>query len=690
MIAPQLTPGDVWEYQNVRLTFEQQLGGEILLLRVQNTLAPLHLAAEDGTTALPTLDWFIRAYSEGAITQKRTIESASRARQLALQREEDFAAIDARDPKARCRQFVLQMLDRMPSLSLSEKALGATLQQIWRDHPAETEAWKAPSPRTASRWFQERGTPGQRSLRLMVSLTGQVPRSKRYPQRIWRFLHKCALRYWKSLRVRVRDAFDYFCWGMLRLNRLRRRRGLPDIPHPQKETFRTHLNALECRDTVALRYGVKEANRRFKPVGQGLIAARALMLGAMDSTIIDVHVVVMVGDKWRLLGRPTLTILVDVYSRCVVGWLLTFEPPSLYTALECLKRASLPKIDLQEAHPDVPGLVGIFGKFNEIVTDNGMEFAGVSFQDCLTDIGVGLRLCPIEDPTYKAVVERLFDMLNRLLNQRLPGGTFKPELLRQWGLKPEETAVLNIEGLGKLLGSALAIYHTEPHRTLKEAPLKAWQRSVGLTGVPVIGDPADLEKMAGVVEERQLTTSGIFLSNLQYHDPAVTGPLLERLASFEPRRGQRKGSAVAQLKVKYNPVNMGRVHVWDRTSCTYVTLPCTEPDYAEGLSKWKHDRIEEWLREDQAEDGEERLDRRMRLLRDIDRALATLPGGNRRRQIRLHTSPGTMLPPGSGLVYAEAPPRHDGMAPVVPMTPIASERTDDGARPTRFNRHSGI
>lgn len=189
--------------------------------------------------------------------------------------------------------------------------------------------------------------------------------------------------------------------------------------------------------------------------------------------------------------------------------------------------------------------------------------------------------------------------------------------------------------------------------------------------------------MAGVVEERQLTTSGIFLSNLQYHDPAVTGPLLERLASFEPRRGRRKGSAVAQLKVKYNPVNLGRVHVWDRTSCTYVTLPCTEPDYAEGLSKWKHDRIAEWLREDQAEDGEERLVRRMRLLRDIDRALATLPGGNRRRQIRLHTSPGTMLPPGSGLVYAEAAARHDGMAPVVPMTPIASERTDDGARPTR-------
>lgn len=47
----------------------------------------------------------------------------------------------------------------------------------------------------------------------------------------------------------------------------------------------------------------------------------------MDHTRADFFVVVDVGGL-RMLGRPWLTVLIDVHSRCVVGWVLSFEPPS--------------------------------------------------------------------------------------------------------------------------------------------------------------------------------------------------------------------------------------------------------------------------------------------------------------------------------------------------------------------------
>ena len=59
-----------------------------------------------------------------------------------------------------------------------------------------------------------------------------------------------------------------------------------------------------------------------------------------DHTPADIVVVDSQGD---VLGRPTLTTVIDTYSRCIMGIHLGIEPPSAAVTGLALRHAILPK-----------------------------------------------------------------------------------------------------------------------------------------------------------------------------------------------------------------------------------------------------------------------------------------------------------------------------------------------------------
>jgi putative transposase len=60
----------------------------------------------------------------------------------------------------------------------------------------------------------------------------------------------------------------------------------------------------------------------------------------VDHTLADVMVVDQAG---ALLGRPWLSIVVDTYSRCIMGMQLGFDPPSAQLVCLALRHGILPK-----------------------------------------------------------------------------------------------------------------------------------------------------------------------------------------------------------------------------------------------------------------------------------------------------------------------------------------------------------
>lgn len=683
MSLMRLNTGDVWEIDGERHYLDRVLEGGFLVLRAVETGQPYQRLTDTGELASPTRKWLEDEFATGVARKIDPIPSSKA--QFAL--EADAELINERDPRATVRQIVLRSLDRMGDYSRSDASLRRALVLIWDGKPRQLAAHYMPSPSTVRRWLKQRGAAGDRPLRVMVSGSGRVSRRRRLPASVRRRMHEAAAAYWSNLRMSVGDAYDDLMDRLSRINaELEGRLGVT-VPVPSRETFRKHLRSLECFDTVAARYGLKEANKRFKAIGEGLKAHRPLLLATIDHTPADVHIV-MDAEGWRYVGRPFLTLVVDVHSRCILGWLLSFEPASLYSVIECIRRANRPKPRMRDLFPDCPELADIYGKCDEIVVDNGLEFIGTSFESGMTDLGVSIRWAPVKSPPHKAIVERFFSTLNSMLHKKLPGGTFPLQKLREWDIDPQKFAVLTLEQTEALLDLAIGVYHQSLHRNLGDTPIRTWVRGVNAdTGISVIGDDRQLDKMLGAREERLVTRGGVELFNLRYHDPAITGPLLEDLARREAVRGRRQGSATAKVAVKYNPANLREIHVWNGPRGAYVTLPCTDLEYAEGLSRWQHDQLLAWQRESHARTDEDRRALRLRLRSEIG-ALEDPKAIRRqkRAKARLLASPKIESFGGNALRVAHAEPRPDGMAPVIPTVALAAERTDDSAKPVRPQR----
>jgi len=75
--------------------------------------------------------------------------------------------------------------------------------------------------------------------------------------------------------------------------------------------------------------------------GKSLTADFVMQRVIIDHTEVDAHVICPKLEM--VLGRPWLTIAIDVKSRAIVGHVITFFAPSNWTVGEILRRIVLPK-----------------------------------------------------------------------------------------------------------------------------------------------------------------------------------------------------------------------------------------------------------------------------------------------------------------------------------------------------------
>src|SRR5262249_34577128 len=152
------------------------------------------------------------------------------------------------------------------------------------------------------------------------------------------------------------------------------------------------------------------AARRFMPLKGSLEAKRILDIAIMDHTVLDCHVV----DDEHLItvGRPYLTVAIDVRSRYPLAYVLGYTPPSVETAMACLRRVVRPKQDINERFPDIRGQWAAYGVPRTVLVDNAWEFSGSSFQDACEDCGISIEWAPVRTPEYKGIGERFFRTLN--------------------------------------------------------------------------------------------------------------------------------------------------------------------------------------------------------------------------------------------------------------------------------------
>ena len=494
----------------------------------------------------------------------------------------------------------------------------------------------APSPGALRRWLQHRGSTHDRRPRFMGNRGRRGPRGMNIDPIVQDILFEKLGDYASGVATNQKAVYAAARTAVCAVNVERAHDGLPLLTPASPATVHRFIRRHEDQRVSESRYGKRVGSKPFVPIKGSMDAKHILDIAIIDHTPLDCFVI----DNEHLInvGRPYLTVAMDAYSRSVLSAVLSFEPPSVYTAMACLRQMVRPKLDITEDFPEIRGDWVAFGVPDTIVVDNAWEFTQSSFADACADAGISITWAGIADPQYKGIGERFFRTLNDMLVHRLPGGLpFTPQRRKELGIDGLDRAVLTMTDVRALIYQCIIeVYSKARHRMLGAAPEDVWKRQAKVRGTTYAPDISAMDMgLTRLSSDRVLTREGIQLHNLTYRAPEALAGLLADLVPNAPRRNAPRTGV--QVKVKFEPHDLGRVLVYNPVRRTYVPLPCTQPRYADGLSLHHHEVVSKFARDEdlrfQSED--DRCAARERLQQSIRAKIPASNIGERRRLQRL-------------------------------------------------------
>lgn len=397
-----------------------------------------------------------------------------------------------------------------------------------------------------------------------------------------------------------------------------------NIEFPSEYAIRARLNQLPMNEVLKQRYGATEARKTLPILGHFPETAYPLAVLQIDHTRVDVIVV----DQYlrKPIGRPYLTVAIDVYSRCITGFCLTLEAPSALSVGLCLTHSVFDKeewLALRKIETNWP----IWGKPDAIYVDNAKEFHSEALQRGCDFHGIKLQFRPLGMPHYGGIVERVIGTLMELIHQ-IPGTTFS-NVQEKAGYDSEGKAALTLAELEKWLTIAISdYYHQKCHRGIEMAPLEKYK--MGILGDPVIkgrGYPVRIyDKKVFLIDflpikRRHLQRVGFVLEHITYYSNALA-----------PWVAKRK--SLGKFVVRQDPRNLSSIFVLDPELEQYLEIPCRNLSRPM-ITLWEHREAIKQLREQSQEINETLIFRAIEMMRTVTQEAVAKSRLARRKYQRL-------------------------------------------------------
>ncbi|WP_334182239.1 Mu transposase C-terminal domain-containing protein [Novosphingobium sp.] len=314
------------------------------------------------------------------------------------------------------------------------------------------------------------------------------------------------------------------------------------IRPPSTKAITARVQALPPVSTARRRLGAKAANDRWEPNRAAMEAGFALEVVQSDHTLVDV---IVVDDLYRKpIGRPWLTVMIDIASRTIPGFHLDLLAPSAVSVGMCMRHAVLPKDDwLAERGLAAPW--PNYGLMDRLHLDNAREHHSEALRRGCRTYSIELEYRPIKRPHFGGHIERLIGTMMGAVHL-LPGTTFS-NVLEKGEYDADGRACMTMAELEAwLTAQIIGPYHAERHRSLGIPPSLAWDEAIArrpeLMRLPL--DPGCFLFDFLPCASRAVTPNGIELFNTHYWDDA--------LPCWYTRHGQR-------MAVRWDPRDLSRV-----------------------------------------------------------------------------------------------------------------------------------
>lgn len=409
-----------------------------------------------------------------------------------------------------------------------------------------------------------------------------------------------------------------------------------NLNKPSERTIRRRIERIQTKHALTKREGSKVAREEYSPiVGSFPEVTRPLAVVQIDHTPVDLIIV----DEFhrKPIGRPYLTVAIDVFSRCITGFCLTLEAPSAVSVGLCLSHSIFDK-DSWLSERKLNSSWPIWGKPSAIYVDNASEFHSEALQRGCDVHGIGIEYRPIGQPHYGGIVERVIGTMMQLIHQ-LPGTTFS-NVSERGDYPSEKKAVLTLAELEKWLTVAIAdYYHQKIHSGISLPPIEKYR--IGILGdenhkgcgyFPRIQDKKSFLIDFLPIERRTLQRHGFILNHIIYYSNTLS-PMIANRKKY------------GQFIIRRDPRDLSHIYILDPESHRYLEVPyrtLSRPT----VTLWEHRQALNYLREKGIEKKDEALIfQAVDKLRELTKEAAKSSKAARRRQERTQHAQTTITTP---------------------------------------------
>jgi len=436
---------------------------------------------------------------------------------------------------------------------------------------------------------------------------------------------------------------------------VRRRCVMKGIKPPSPETIRLRLSRIPEKDHLRGRGYREKAKNKFLPAaGKFPNADYPLSVIQIDHTPADI---ILVDDVYRKpIGRPWITLAIDVYSRMVAGYYLSFDPPSETSVAMCVAHAVLPKDEWLLLHK-VDAQWPVWGIPKKIHVDNGADFRSNNFKKSCLMYGINLEFRPVKQPRYGGHIERMLGTLLREIHD-LPGTTFSSIKDRE-GYDSEKHAVMTKSEFEEwLVGLICRVYHQRLHSTIGMKPLRKWEIGIfGSGDAPGVGlPPRPANKLVLLLDflpaiERTVQTFGVTIDSMTYYAEA----LRPWINAVDPETGKKR-----EFIFRRDPRDISTIWFFDPTLKQYFQIPFADQSLP-SMSIWEYQLVKDKLKkEGRASINEHELARALTDLRSqvdqsMERTKKARRQAQRRREHEKKISPASPVAQPSAPMQAPSP-----------------------------------
>ncbi|MDZ7660924.1 Mu transposase C-terminal domain-containing protein [Thiohalophilus sp.] len=458
----------------------------------------------------------------------------------------------------------------------TEETLNPVIDEVYEKYKKSGDDVERPNWSSVNRWRKKFIKSGQDIRSLVNQHDKKGNRERRYPQDLEEIIHRAINEtYLTRERGTVKDTVDSAIAMVADENKFRTDH--TRLQMPTWSIVKRLIQAIDKFDVVVAREGVEVAEQKFRAAADKIVATNILEYVQIDHTTMDSMLI----DDVSLLpiGRPTLTVCIDVKSRSILGIYIGFEPASFVSVAQCLRHAFMPKVDLNMRYPSIEGKWIAFGIPENLIVDNGLEFHSDHLEDLCYSFGINMEYMPRKTPWFKPHVERFIGTLNRDVSHKTPGTTFS-NIFEKGDYDPNKNAVMTLSSFKEVVHKwVVDVYHKSGHKGLGgKSPNEVWESMINDVIPPIPADPDIFDGLMGGTAKRVVSHQGVEFSRLQYNS--------KELREMRQRYGDR-----FETKIRYNPTDICEVYVEDPVSKRLLRVPVVgdvNKKYAEGLSLWQH------------------------------------------------------------------------------------------------------